>query len=441
MRHSVLSCVLGLRVLATAVAAAAIAACTASGSDTAQHGPVFDDDGGSDGSTTHDGGVSDAARDSSGSDARADGGVTTDASSNDATADSAVDAPTPVDAADASSCTSTIALLAGGATSLAGATFTGNQWSAATAITGTAAAPIAMAPFGSGFVGLVVASDRSMRSATYGSSWSALTTVGTLGSRDAPALASVGTTLHLAYQAQSADATKDYKYFHGAMTAATWDGALDPIGSAGQQSFGARGPSAAAAGNKLVVAQAGSDGFLYDQTLDVTWQAAHQQASTSVENVIPPTLVALTGGASDLLVVYARKTDRHFMFATRAAGAWSAPAEVYNQAGVVAYANDPVTIAALAGGGAVLAYLGGDGKPYFSRLASGTWSAPATIAAGTALSVPSIAPGVCGDDALVTWVGSAGGVSVARLSGTTWSAPIAIAGATGMTYAAIATRP
>ena len=430
MRHSVLSCVFGV----------SIAACTASGSDTSQHGPVFDDDAGSsgDGSTSRDGGASDAARDASASDARGDaaidGGATSDGAS-----DSSSDAP-PTDASDgAATCASTMTLLAGGSASLAGASFASNQWSAATTLGGTAAAPIALAPFGTGYVGVSVASDRSLHSTTYAASWSALTTIGSLGSRDAPALATVGTSLHLAYQAQSSDPTKDYKYFHGTMTGGTWDAAIDPVGS--PQSFGARGPTAASAANKLVLAQSGSDGFLYDQTWDATWQAAQQVAQTSVENVIPPTLLALSGGASDLLVVYARKTDRHFMWATRTAGAWSAPLEVYDQGGNVAFANDPVTLAALPSGGAVLAYLGGNGKPYFSVFAGGTWSAPATIAAGTVLSVPSIATGVCGDDAVVAYVGSAGDVNVTRLSGTTWSAPTAIAGATGMTYAAIATQP
>lgn len=431
MRHSVLSCVFGL----------SIAACTASGSDTSQHGQVFDDDGGirGDGSAPHDSGSFDAGRDASASDARLEASVDDGASANDASSDSPVDAPV-IDASDGGvTCTSTMALLAGGATSLAGASFTSGQWSTATSLVGTAAAPIALAPFGAGYVGVSVASDRSIHSTTFASSWSALTTIGTLGSRDAPALAAVGTSLHLAYQAQSADAAKDYKYFHGTLSGAAWDTALDPVGT--PQSFGARGPAAAGAANKLVLAQAGSDGFLYDQTWDGAWQAAHQQATTSVENVISPTLVSLRGGASDLLVVYARKTDRHFMYATRTAGAWSAPVEVYNQGGNVAFANDPVTLAALPSGGAVLAYLGGNGKPYFSLFASGTWSAPATIASGTVLSVPSIATGVCGDDAVVAYVGSAGDVNVTRLTGTTWSAPTAIAGAAGMTYAAMATLP
>jgi hypothetical protein len=425
------------------------AACTASGSDTTQHGPVFDDDAGSDAHAPHDAGTTDAARDASetsdaaSSDARGGDGAPDDGSTDAAPGDAFADVVTDArgDASDASLCTSSTGLLAGGATSLAGASFTGTQVSAAVAIAGSAAAPIALLPFGTGFVGVGVASDRSLYSTTYASSWSAPNTVGSLGSRDAPALAVVGTSLHLAYQAASPDAAKDYKFFHGVMNGGAWDGALDPIGTGASQSFGQSGPTAASAASTLVVAQSGTDGFVYDQTLDVTWQAAHQQASTSVEIVIRPTLVALAGGASDLLIVYARKTDRHFMFATRTAGTWSSPVEVYNQGGVVAYANDPVTMAAMPGGGAVLAYLGGDGKPYFSRFTAGTWSAPATIAAGTVLSVPSIAPGVCGDDAIAAFVGSAGDVNIASLRGATWSAQAPIPGATGMKYAAVATRP
>lgn len=437
MRHSSLSCVL---VPLLAGAAGVVAACTATGSETSQHGPAFDDDAGrADAAATRDGST-DAERGADG-DAPADAGasdafVAIDAG-RDAQADAPSDAPAdaPADAADGGGCSSTMAIVAGGASTLSAASFQSGQWSAATSLTGSASSAPAVIAFGGGFRAVVAkAAGGALVDTGFASSWSSPVAIGTAAARESPALAVVGAGLHLVYQGQS-----DYKFYHGTSAGGAWDAATDPVGS--PQSFGPSGPSVAAAGTKLAVLQGGSDGILYDQTWDGAWQAAHAQAGTSVEGGIRPTLVALVGGAADLLAVYVRKTDRHLIFSARSGAAWSQPAEVYNSAGNVAYSNDPVSIAALPGGHAVLAFLGGDGKGYFSVWNAATWSAPAAIAAGMLASPPGLASGVCGDDAIAALVLATGEVNVTKLAGATWSAPTAISGATGMKYAGIATRP
>jgi hypothetical protein len=427
----------GVRLVLVVGVATAFAACAAQGTDSSQHGPNFDLDSGSNDSSTH----GDATTHDAGADVSSSNDAT---SSNDSSlADSAADSSPADSSNDTSGCTSMAAIVAGSASSLVGAAFGAGQWSNAASIGGSAAFPITVAPIGSVFVAVAVsASDASIRWTAFNGGWSTPAAIGTLGARDAVALAPIGTTLHLVYQAKSSNAAQDYKYFHGAYANGAWDGASDPVGS--PQSYGARGPSAASVGGKLVVVQAGSDGFLYDQTWDQSWAAAHQQSGTSLDNTVPPSIVAMNGGAADALAVYARKTDFHFMFVTRTSGAWSAPVEVYNANNNIAYASTPVALAALPGGGAALVYMGGNGKPYASIYSGGAWSAPALLVASgpTVASTPQIAPGVCGDDAIAAYVDAAGGaVNVVSLRGGAWSAPTTIAGANAMTVVGIATKP
>jgi hypothetical protein len=438
MRHSVVSCGFVL----------AVAACSAQGSDSSTHGPVFGDDASSDAASgdaslvdgaatdamNHDGAASDAMNhDGAASDAANDTTSTTDASMDASSSDAHVDSSN-----DASSCASTMALVAGDTTAFVAALFSGGQWSTATTLTGSMSAPPAIAAFGSGYVAVAAkqGSTPSLQSTIYTSSWSAPTTIGTLGARDTLGLATVGSNLHLVYLGSA-----DSKFYHGTLTGSTWDGAVDPVGA--PQSFGNSGATAAAAGGALVMAQSGSNASVYDQTWSTTWQAAHQETGTSVIDTIAPTLVALSGGAADLLIVYVRPTDFHLMFSTRTSGTWSAPAEVYNAGGNVAYSNDPVSLAPRAGGKAALAFRGGNAAPYYALFDGSAWSAPAAVVATlpTLASPPSIAAGVCGDDATLAYVTSTGDVDVVRLVGTTWSSPTMVTSVTGMTYAAIATRP
>jgi hypothetical protein len=153
-------------------------------------------------------------------------------------------------------------------------------------------------------------------------------------------------------------------------------------------------------------------------------------------------VVALQGGTADLLIVFVRLSDDHLMFTTRTSGTWSAPAEVYDTGGNIAYSGFTPTLAALPGGGAMVVWQGGNNEPYESTYSSaGGWGAPANISTMTVMSAPTVAQGVCGASASVAFVATGGQVDVTSLTGSTWSAPTAIAGATGMQSVQIASTP
>jgi hypothetical protein len=440
-------------------ASAAFVGCAAEGSDGSQHGPSFDGDAATDASmTTHDAtAATDAAHDAFVVDATQpiDATLPDDAtppddatSPNDATApDDASDAAMIVDAGvdapmelDASGCTSTAAVVAGGTGSIAASVFESGQWGAASTLGGSASARPAVAAIAGGFQAVIEESGSgALVSTTYATtSWSPLSAVGAATAMDAPALAPIATDLHLVYQG------KDFKFYHGIYTGGSWQTTNDPVGGSATQAFGPSGPAAAAQGTNLVTAQSGQDNVVYTDVWSTTWQSAQALTGSSVESAFRPTLVALAGGTSDLLVVYLRKTDRHLMYAAHTGGTWQTPSEIYDVATNVAFSNDPVSIAPLTGGGAIVAFRGTDQKPYYATWDGGGngWTAPAAMTSGATLaSPPALAAGVCGADAFAAYVDTNGATSVLTLSGGAWSAPQSIAGATGATYVGIATSP
>lgn len=363
-----------------------------------------------------------------------------DGASDAAVVDGGTDASSDADAqGDASNCTATTALLAGNGSALVGASAKGTAALTGAALTGSVTDRVSVVPFGAGFLGVARAADDSIVSSLFGAgAWAAATTVGAVTTRDAPMLAVTGTTAHLAYQQKA-----DFKFYHGQYTGSAWDAATDPVGVGVAQSYGPRGPGFAAVGTTPVVLQAGDDGFLYDRDYaGSAWSAAHQQAATSVEKTLPPTLVALVGGSADLLGVYMRLTDFKIMSVTRTSGTWSAPVLL----DVNAYANDPVNVAPMSGGRALLAYRGSDGKGYFSvydPAKNPVWTVPAAIGATAPLveSAPAIAPGVCGDDAVVAYAATGGSVNVTHFAGGTFGAAAPVSGTGAAKYVGIATQP
>jgi hypothetical protein len=378
-----------------------------------------------------------------------DGGQ--DGASDGMAADAPADAPpgdggtdATADAGDGGSCSSTLALLGGNSTSLFGAAGPPGSALSAASLPGTlldcgttygCADPIAIVRLGSGLLAVLAESGGALESTIFQSSWADPAAVASASTIDGPSLAVVGSTAHLLYQ----DAT--YKYFHGQYATSAWDSASDPVGGSGSsQSYGARGPSGAAAGSDLIAVQAGSDSYLYDQTWSGSWQTAHQQGGAAIQNTLPPTIVALSGGSSELLAAYLRVSDYKVMAVARTSGTWGTPMLIDANA----YSNDPVALAPLPGGKALLVFRGSDDKPYFSTWdGASTWTAPAAVVATNPVvgSVPSIAPGVCGADAIVAWAESGGGVRYASFSAGTFGAPQSVAGTSGAKFVAAGTLP
>lgn len=446
-RHSGLSCGKGARAPRGARSAlplcALLAGACATSAANNEHGPTFGDDAG-------DGAPSDAPPGTGDAGAAPDGEALDSSSPGDGAPlgdgpSGANDAST-ADASDGG-CTSTLALVAVGASNVARARFAAGQWSLATVTSQGGAAPPALPgliAFGGGYLAALVASGAgaSLESSAYTGSWSALARVGALTARGTPALAVVGAAAHVVYWGG------DGLYYHGSYGGA-WDAASDRLEvDGGAQSFGSSPPAAAAVGASLVVVQSGSNGVVYDQTwTGGAWQAASAHPGTSVVPQLSPAVVALSGGPADLMVVYVRAgdaNDYHLDFTTRTAGAWSAPAEVFDMPpGNVAYTGFTPSLAALPNGGAIVVWLGGSpASPYTSRYTPGAgWSAPAEITALTLASPPVVAPGVCGAAAVAAMVEVSGQVDVATLTASSWSQPLEIAGATGMQSVALAAAP
>ncbi len=348
-------------------------------------------------------------------------------------------------APDAAVCTSTIAITGGTTSSAFGAVSTGG---APFTVTSLAAGSMSTSPtivaFGGGFLALFTAGGTGdLQYSTYaGSAWAAPSNAfasacpGPAQAIGPAVVAPSGTTLNSVYLGTDND------FFHGSYTTTGWDCESDPLTpSGGVQSFGPSAPSAATVGTSLVAAFDGADTSLYTQTqTSGVWAAAAAVTGATV-GTVPPTLIALTGGTSDLLVVYENAGDNKLYFATRTKGTWSAPALT----NINAFTLSQASVAPLAGGAAVLAYLGTDGNPYgmtFDPTAATPWTAPVALATGLSSlpSAPSVATGVCGADAVAAFVQPAG-VEVVTLSAGTWSAPSVVTGTASMTYATVATAP
>lgn len=371
-------------------------------------------------------------------------------------ADAAPDSPVAVDASkdvtaqdaptDAPSCSSTLAFVGGNATSAFGAGGPAGSSILAAPLPGSVndcgndfgcKNPVAMARFGGGLLAVIAESGGALESTPYQSSWADPAPVASAKTIDGPTLAPVSATAHLVFQGA------DYKYYHAEYTQSTWDAATDPVGGSGSsQSFGARAPSAAAAGTDLVLVQGGSNSYLYDQSWNGTWQAAHQQPGAAIQQTIPPSIVALSGGASELLAAYLRVGDYKVMTVDRKGGTWNATPMLVD---VNAFSNDPVALAPLPGGKALLVFRGSDKKPYFSTWdGASTWTAPAPVvgqANPVITSAPSAAPGVCGADAVVAWAESGGSVRYATFTSGTFAAPQSVGGTSGAKFVAVGTIP
>jgi hypothetical protein len=349
---------------------------------------------------------------------------------------------------DSGSCTAEIAVVGGsGSIAFASVLGPGGTWTGGT-LAGSAASTPAVALVVNDFIAVFHASDDSLRSTGFASSWSPLTAVAAFGVLDAPALADVGSTMHLAYQRKTSDAgADDHKYFHAQYTT-TWDGANDPVMAAGNLSYGALAPTAANIGGKFVLANVGGNAHVYAQTLDTTWQPAMSVtgspdagAGPAIQDFRPP-IVALEG-SNDAMIVFVG-TDYKLRSVTHSAGGWSTPLLVDANAFLAgAPPFYPPTLVGTPGGHAALAWRGMDGKPYFSLFNGASWTPPAPfLTPNPAIdSYPALAKGVCGADAVGAYVESGGALKLVRLTGAAWSAPVAVPGAGGLTSVALATRP
>jgi hypothetical protein len=231
---------------------------------------------------------------------------------------------------------------------------------------------------------------------------------------------------HVAYQGT------DMKFYYAAEQGGLWNPTQEPITAAAQQSTGPVPPAIAMSGADPLVAFVGADGDVYDQIrAGGVWQAAQSHGVAGQAASVTPALTPLLAGP-ELLLVFTQTGTSALEFSLRSAGVWSAPAPI---AGAVS--DDPVSIAALTAGGALLAYRGKDGHIYTALLSSGaqpSWSAPVMGVGGsnpTLVAPPAVATGAKGAQAELLYIDSNFTLDSSRLVGGVWSAPAFAGSASG----------
>lgn len=332
-----------------------------------------------------------------------------------------------------------LALAGGGGSMLAAEFHPGSGWTTTTLADATSDAPAVALKGPTSGLGVIrsTSSGGELRFVSWTpGAWTAFAAVAAgVTTRAAPSLSGSGTVANLVFHGD------DFKHYYGSHLS-SWAPVAEPVGGTVNQSFGPSPAGIAAIGTDAVVAYAGNNHDLYDQTrTGGAWQAAvgHNLGDAVT---LTPAIAALTAGP-DLMIAFVRTTDARIVYTTRSGATWSAPAPIDTNA----LSNDPVSLAALPGGEAVLVYRGQNGKTYWSRYdpaGSPVWSTPTGLSATNfdTPSTPAVVAGVSGADAEVVFVNgtTTGALNHARLSGTTWSAPVVIGGS-GLTRVAAASNP
>ena len=209
-----------------------------------------------------------------------------------------------------------------------------------------------------------------------------------------PSLAGSSLRGHAAYQGV------DMKFYYAEEMGAFWSPTNEPIKNGAVQASGPAPPTITTLSDNPVIAFIGNDGDLYDQArMGGVWQPASAHGIAGQAAGITPAIVALTQGP-ELLIVYTDAAAHDLKFTTRSLGVWSAPAVIAG-----ASSDDPVSLAPLEAGGAVLSYRGKGGHLHTSLLSANappTWSAPISGVMGadpTIVSPPAVAKGAIGAEA------------------------------------------
>jgi hypothetical protein len=308
-------------------------------------------------------------------------------------------------------------------------------WASPTSWPGMMGAAPAVTSYPGGFLAAFPGPSQTLMYVTYGMSWSAPAQVASALAIGQASLAVLGSDVHVVYWGA------DRNFYHGTFSAGAWDSANDPVGGATSQSFGVSAPTAVATAVSLEVAQTGEDTVLYSQTwTGGAWAHAVAIGGVAVEPTESPRLLALQGGAADLLLVAPSQLNRVLYYSVRTAGAWSTLNLVHDSS---TYSPDAVALAALGGGQALMVYWGGDTQLYYSVYNPvGSWTPPAAVFSPNpnVASLPSLAPDVCGNGPLLAWVLPGTGVQTSNWFGGAWTNPVTVTGAGGL-FVAAATRP
>jgi hypothetical protein len=328
--------------------------------------------------------------------------------------------------------TCTVLLLGGGSSAMLGAAYDGGSWTVSP-LTGATTDGVALTVTSGGTgVGLMRNSGNDqLRYTTWSAgAWAPFAQVNADTTRGTPSISSAG------MEAQAAFHGSNYQYY-----ATTWSGgAWSPTAGVGapNNSFGPVPGAIAARGSDATFVfhngAAGNDLHTRDRSTGA-WQAAVQQAPSTNFN-IEPSVVNLSSGTDDLLVVYVVSGSNQVHYMTRTGSAWSSHAPVPS-----AFTDHRVSLAALPGGGAIAAFRGQNNRVYTTIYSGGAWSAPLEVSASvTTTAPPSVTRGVGPATAELAFVNASGALVHARLIGGAWTAPAPVGGSS-LVSVAIARAP
>ncbi len=304
-----------------------------------------------------------------------------------------------VDGASGACAQRTLFLVTGSSTAIHGAVFTAGAWLVTTiggpATTTTTDVAVAVDGTGRG-VGIVRDSAAgNLRSTLWTSgSWTNFANLtGNPTSSTAPAIDAPleSGTLQAAYVRTAA--ANDHDSFYTSLTA-SWVSEAAITTAANAPSAVAPDIAVLPNGNPVLLFVANKDLKSTTRASGI-WQAAvNVDTGSSAAITVPPTVVALTGGTSDLAAINVRSNSAIYS-SLRSAGVWSSPVQIGSATTV-----SRVGMAALPGGAAVAAYRGNVVNALnVSFLDPGTsaWSATAVVSATVFTNAPpAVARGVGG---------------------------------------------
>ena len=267
-----------------------------------------------------------------------------------------------------------VLLLAGGnaASVLGGELHPDGSWAIHSLADATSFGPaLAITAAGQG-VGLIRANGTGdLRAVTWSAGqWGAFNNVGpAVTTREQPSLSAAGAGARAAFHGDN------FKHYFASWNGLLWSVQAETIGLGADQSVGPSPPQlasspafpAGAEATVAFIANAVNKPFARNRVAGV-WDAAQMVDGAATNFNLAPDLVSLTAGP-ELMMVWMR-SDNQVLYATRSSGVWSAGAVVPS-----AFTAARVSLAALPGGGAILAFQGTDNFLYYTLYAAGAWGA------------------------------------------------------------------
>ncbi len=341
----------------------------------------------------------------------------------------------------AGACGAVLLLAGGNAASVLGGELRPNgTWTTSVLGGATTFGPALAITSGSKGVGLIRENGTAaLRAVTWSAGqWSAFSDVGPLvTTREQPSISAAGAGARAAFHGDN------FKHYHASWNGLVWSPEAEAVGEGADQSAGPSPPQIAASpafpagaeATVVFIANAVNKPFARNRVAGA-WAASQMVDGSATNFNLAPDVVAMTAGP-ELMMVWMRSDDQ-VLYSTRSNGVWSAGAVVPS-----AFTASRASLAALPGGGAILAFQGTDNFLYYALYAAGAWgavlpfSAPNVPLAGS----PSVTHGIGGATAEIAFAKSTDNIVYhARYIGGSWTVPVVVGGS-NMSRVALASAP